>query len=226
MQQTLTNKLAVLGATIAVAFGMTLSAFASYDELVIDIAIGEDSTAVTVKYNDVERTYSYDSSDASEVYELLVVELNEEEEFSFEPPITVADVETASGTVTELTDEEEEEEATTTTEEAVVEDEGKSKGKAIAAEAKAKAADKANFCERTSKAAGWGVAKQCVESEDYVLNDKMVEKVERFQDRSMDKFKDFGQTTDRAELQNQLQQLLLVLIELLEKQVALQQAGA
>jgi len=82
--------------------------------------------------------------------------------------------------------------------------------------------DDADFCDKTSKAAGWGVAKKCVDDENYSLNDKMVKKVERFEDKNMEKYKEFGKTTDQAELQSQLRELLLLLIQLLQKQMLLQ----
>jgi len=218
MQQTITNKLAILGTAIAVAFGLTFTSLA-YEGLTIDIVVGDDSTEVTVKYNDVEKTYVYESIVASEVYEDLVEDLNEEDEFSFEPPITKEDVQNASGTV--ASDDEEAGE-----DETVVDGKKENKGKNIAKDAKAKVAEKANFCERTSKAAGWGVAKKCVDNENFIINDKLADKVERFAERE-DRFKDFGKTTDRAELQNQLRQLLLVLIELLQQQQkALEAAGS
>ncbi|MEN9922057.1 MAG: hypothetical protein RL097_333, partial [Candidatus Parcubacteria bacterium] len=82
--------------------------------------------------------------------------------------------------------------------------------------------DDRDFCERTKQAAGWGVAKKCVDDEDYELNDKMVKKVERFQDRDMEKYREYGKSTDKTELQNQLRELLLVLVQLLQKQMELQ----
>lgn len=82
--------------------------------------------------------------------------------------------------------------------------------------------DSSDFCDRTSKAAGWGVAKKCVDDEGYKLNDKMAKKVERSQDRWESKYANYGQTTDRAELQNQLHELLLLLIQLLQQQMALE----
>lgn len=82
--------------------------------------------------------------------------------------------------------------------------------------------DDRDFCERTKQAAGWGVAKKCVDDEDYELNDKMVKKVERFEDRNMEKYREYGKSTDKTELQNQLRELLLVLVQLLQKQMELQ----
>lgn len=82
--------------------------------------------------------------------------------------------------------------------------------------------DDRDFCERTKQAAGWGVAKKCVDDEDYELNDKMVKKVERFEDRNMEKYREYGKSTDKTELQNQLRELLLVLVQLLTKQMELQ----
>ena len=70
-----------------------------------------------------------------------------------------------------------------------------------------------DFCDRASNAAGWGVAKKCVDDDDYEINDKMEDKVDRFAD--------FGKTNDRAELQNQLRELLVILIQLLQQQMAL-----
>lgn len=70
------------------------------------------------------------------------------------------------------------------------------------------------FCDNTSQAAGWGVAKKCVDSDDYEVNEKLAKKVERFED--------FGKSTDKVVLQGQLQELLLILIQLLQQQMALQ----
>jgi hypothetical protein len=74
--------------------------------------------------------------------------------------------------------------------------------------------DNGDFCDKTKKAAGWGVAKKCVDDDDYKINDKMADKIERFAD--------FGKSNDRAVLQSQLQQLLLILIDLLQQQMSLQ----
>jgi hypothetical protein len=85
-------------------------------------------------------------------------------------------------------------------------------------EVKKEKKDDTNFCENTDQAAGLGVAKKCVGEENYSINEKLGEKVERFQDRAMSKYEKYGQSTDKDELQNQLRELLLVLIELLQKQ--------
>ena len=76
--------------------------------------------------------------------------------------------------------------------------------------------DRSKFCERTKKAAGWGVAKKCHDQDGWEINDKLGDKIERFSE-----MKNFGKTTDRVELQSQLRQLLELLIELLQAQMAL-----
>lgn len=70
-----------------------------------------------------------------------------------------------------------------------------------------------NFCDKTKKVAGWGVAKKCVDNENFVINDKLANKIERFAE--------FGKSNDKAVLQNQLLTLLQTLIQLLEQQKAL-----
>ena len=74
--------------------------------------------------------------------------------------------------------------------------------------------DRSDYCDKTKQAAGFGVAKKCVGEDGYVVNDKLADKVERFAD--------FGKSTDKAVLQGQLRELLIVLIQLLQAQMALE----
>lgn len=77
--------------------------------------------------------------------------------------------------------------------------------------------DYSKFCDKTKKAAGWGVAKKCADVEGYEINDKLADKVDRF--------KDFGKSQDREVLQGQLRDLLILLIELLQMQRDVQAAA-
>lgn len=78
--------------------------------------------------------------------------------------------------------------------------------------------DRSKFCENTKKAAGWGVAKKCVDEDGYEINDKLASKV----DKAATKYSDYGKSTDQTELQNQLRELLTLLIQLLQQQRAMQ----
>lgn len=271
MSKSITNKFAVTIAAVAMAFGMTLTAFA-YDALEIEVDILAETTEVEVQYEEggdvVTEEYIYNTTDLEEVYVLLaaelelteqdvedaVVDIDEYDEVVAEEAAAdaIADAEDAIADLETYIDGLDEE-STSTIEEFEAEllvatglladakeafdAEDYQEAEALAADAEAVAEDvldtegkededeeeedegddedddKSTFCERTKQAAGWGVAKKCVNDDNYVVNDKLAKKVTRFED--------FGKSTDRIELQSQLQQLLLLLIELLQQQAAL-----
>lgn len=276
MQQTITNKLAVLVAAVALAFGAAYTAFA-YEALEIEIDVLADTTEVEVQYEedgeDVTDEYEYNTTDLDEVYTLLavalgltaeevedaVVDIDTEEEMEdadeaaeaiADAEEAIADLEAYIATLDEDDDADEIEDleadlaaAQSLLEDAeealAAEDYDAAEGYADDAEDIVDAVlgdddeneeegddddDRSDFCDRTSQAAGWGVAKKCVEDDDYVINDKMAAKVIRFQDRSMEKYQDYGVSQDREVLQNQLRELMLLLIQLLQQQMAAQES--
>lgn len=274
MQLTITNKLAIFAATIAVAFGMSLTAFAA-SNLEIEIDIYDNGSIAKVSYeedgDDVTKTYTLEETDEDDIYaelaDLLDMDVDDIEEASEvseedgdvpadseEAEEAIADaedaIEDAADWISKLDDEETEKEASTTLAEAedllaeakdAFDDEDYQKAQDLAEEAEELAEGihmsgeedddededrKDDFCKRTAKAAGWGVAKKCSDDDDYELNEKVVKKVERFQDRNMEKYREYGKSGDKVVLQNQLQELLLLLISLLQKQMALQTTGS
>ncbi len=275
MQLTVTNKLVILAASLAVAFGMAFTAYASYDDLEIEIEVYADRVEVEVEYGDESEDYTYNDADLEEALDGLVVDLEEDFDIDLtasqiedlaeidnkededaeedasdaikdaEEEIADAaeriedaeaaeededDLEAASTTLAEakalLADAEEEFDAENYEEAEELADEAKDLAESIFEDYDDdEDGDDSEFCDQTSQAAGWGVAKKCVDDEDYVINDKMAQKVERFQDKNMEKYRDYGKSTDQTELQNQLRELLLVLIQLLTQQMALQQGN-
>lgn len=192
MQQSINIKLASFIATLAFAFALALPAFA-YSELEVEIDVYDDGAIAEVSYTnsddeEIDEEFTYDVTSEEDIIAKIVADLADEE-------ITVAVVTEAAvfymedGSVEdeEMNDDDEDDE------------DDDSDGK-----------DKSEFCEKTKKAAGFGVAKKCADKEGYQLNDKLANKVDRFAE--------FGKTNDKAELQNQLRTLLVLLVELLSNQ--------
>ncbi|MCA9367384.1 hypothetical protein KC887_03945 [Candidatus Kaiserbacteria bacterium] len=206
MQQAINTKFVALFATLAMAFAFAFTAFA-YEDLGIEVTVGSVKTEVKVLYSEVvtsgeatttetvTKNYTYETTNLDDVYAMLADDLD----------ITESEVRDAvvSETTGNASDDDEMEDGDDDDDGEEMDDNNDD------------SKDRSEFCKRTTeKAAGFGVAKKCVNEEGYQVNDKLANKVNRFAD--------YGKSTDKAVLQGQLRELLLVLIQLLQQQMALQ----
>lgn len=200
MQSTIKLSIGSLVAALLFTFAITLPAYAEseiqvieYSELEIEIDQYTDGVTIEISYeND-------DKEEIEKEYTFNETDLDKVyERLADKLGLTVAEIEAASS----VSDEDgsvSDEEATATTTEKVDDDKGHGNDK--------------DECDEDNP----GKKDTCTDEDKKVDEEKPAPK-----DILKERFQNFGKTTDRTELQTQLQELLVMLIELLQKKMLFQ----
>lgn len=202
MTKTATQKLGLLLAGLALSFGAATIAHA-YDQLEIEVDVLSDTTVIEVTVDDEDfGPYTYVTTDLDEAYQSLI-----DEEDLADLELTLEDV-TAAATVTDEDGGDDADDADDSDDDdADDSDDDDADG------------DNGNVCTK-SRGIGFGVMTKCADE-----NVKELKKDKEFRFEYKEAWKSYGKTTDRTELQNQLRELLLMVIQLLQQQLAAQQGS-